>query len=385
MNTNVNEASERLQRYLRFLEQDPNNLVLLGDTADLCLALNQLDQARDLIQRGLTASSNAPHFRYRLSCLTRATQDWEQTAALTQALLKEGGNDPAIHYNLGIALMMLGQYNDAKEHLLPLMDHAESLPHLSYYLVRTLHHLGELDAAAKIAEARLAAHPDDAVMAGMLSTLCVDREDFVGARRWSDLALQGNPDDVDGLLTNGMLSLRDEDEDKASIAFERAIEKQPANGRAWLGRAMTQMLKFDIKAAHVAFEQALTHMPTHIGTWHALAWCQLLEDDIAGAQASFNKSLELNHNFGETHGGLATVAALQGRWEDAKRLTTTALKLDPRSFAGRFAQSLMLQHGGKGEKAQELIRKVLTSQEVPGGGTLMDMLGRKLNKSRPTQ
>jgi tetratricopeptide (TPR) repeat protein len=379
-----NDASERLKRYLRFLEQDPSNVNLLGDAADLCLETNQLDRAHDLIQRGLAASSNAAQFRYRQSCLARARQDWKQAAELSQALLDEGGSDPAIHYNAGIALAMLGRYPEAKAHLLPLAHRSDTFANLPYYLVRTLHHLGELDEASKIAEAHMAAHADDGTMAGMLSTLCMDRDDMAGARRWSDLALQSNPDDVDALLTNGALALGDEDEVRAHGTFERVIAKQPANGRAWLGRAMANMLKFDIKMAHADFDKALVHMPTHIGTWHALAWCQILEDDLVGAKTSFDKALDLNHNFGETHGGLAVIAALQGRWEDSKRLTTVALKLDPRSFAGRFAQSLMLHHGGKTETAQELVRRMLTAQQSPGGGSLMDMLGRVINKQRPT-
>jgi len=118
---------------------------------------------------------------------------------------------------------------------------------------------------------------------------------------------------------------------------------------------------------------AVKYMPNHIGTWHTLAWCQLLRDDIAGAKESFEKAMDLDHNFGETHGGIAVVAYLQGDKDLARKETRKAIMLNPYSFAGRFAESL-LTNDTDPEKAQQMINDILSSQIGNKGETLTTIL-----------
>jgi len=72
-----------------------------------------------------------------------------------------------------------------------------------------------------------------------------------------------------------------------------------------------------------------------------LAWCQIVKNDFVAAEASFNRSMEIDRNFGETHGGLAVVHVMQNRIDIAEPEIKRALRLNPQSFAARFAQSLL--------------------------------------------
>ena len=46
-------------------------------------------------------------------------------------------------------------------------------------------------------------------------------------------------------------------------------------------------------------------MPDNLGTRNILAWVQILQQDLDDANATRAKSLERNHNLGETYGTLA--------------------------------------------------------------------------------
>jgi len=108
---------------------------------------------------------------------------------------------------------------------------------------------------------------------------------------------------------------------------------------------------------------------------------------MVGAEAAFNKSLEIDRNFGETHGGLAVIALLRGARAEAERLAEISLRLDRQSFAGHFAQSLLLAQQGKEAVAQEIVGKMLDSA-MPGGQSLRAQLATLAQKKagrRPTQ
>jgi Tfp pilus assembly protein PilF len=141
---------------------------------------------------------------------------------------------------------------------------------------------------------------------------------------------------------------------------------------------LTDMLAQNLPKAIEDLKNAVRYMPNHIGTWHALAWCMIVSNDLASARESFDKAMEIDHNFGETHGGLAVIAVMEGRLTEAEGLIKRALRLDPRSFAARFAQSLMLAQRGKPEVAQELIQKILKSPVMEGGESLQDILLRTM-------
>jgi Tfp pilus assembly protein PilF len=117
-------------------------------------------------------------------------------------------------------------------------------------------------------------------------------------------------------------------------------------------------------------------MPSHIGSWHALAWCQMLRKDFAAAEASFSRSLELDRNFSESHGGLAVLAAMRGDDASAKPLIERALRLDGQSFSGRYAQSLLLRKS-RPEVADKLVQGLVGQIKFPDGRPMLSALTRK--------
>jgi Flp pilus assembly protein TadD len=372
------QARSRLEQRLGFLASDPENLNLLTECADLALQLGQAAEAGQLVERGLKVRPDDPYLKARLATAKLAAGDAAGAIEILDGLVKGGHADPALRYNLGYALMLAGRHADAREHL----AEAKDLPQAALLRIRAHHHVGEVDEAIKLAEEFATAHPEDAEVSAQLGMLYLDADDFTKARAWTDKALALPRKMPEAYFTAGFLALGDEEEEKAEKLLEQAIELNPKSGRAWAGKGLAAMLRGELAAGEEALKRAVHYMPAHIGTWHALAWCQILRGDIDGAEASFRKSYELDRTFGETHGGLAMIELLRGAGNRAQRRADTALRLDPASFAGRYAKLLL---EAKTEDARaEGVRKILASQSALRGGTLLDMLARYA-KRRPNR
>lgn len=377
---NLSEASARRERLLGFLAQDPGNTQLLAEIVDSDLALGLLGDAETHLKQGFELAPENPHFQFQQAALALRSGAVDEAERLFRTLFYDRGIDaPGIRYSLAYTLVLKGQYLEARPLLEPIAGNPEA-PGATSLLVRCLHFLGELEEAIALAEKHIAEHSDDAGMMGALSLLYTDMDNLAKAGEWAAHALAIDPENADGLLTQGTVDLGQENTATAIVSFQRALARNPTSGRAWVGLGLSEMLNLDLEKAKQHLAQATQHMPTHIGTWHAMAWNQIFTSDIPGAKASFLKSLELDRNFAETHGGLAVIAVLEDHPDDAEQAIKVALKLDPQCYSALYAKTLLLDRAGHGKVAAKMIEGVLTTTAVPGGGTLADMLKRVVNK-----
>ena len=379
---NTTSSQARLERLKAFLENDPENPSLSADLADLAMECGDLELARTTIQRVLDRQADDPYFALRMSSVAIASGNFDEALSLTEALLSDGHNNGAIRYNQAYALFSLRFFSEAKEALNALHQEQAPYPLVLPLLIRAHHYLGELSEAINIAQCYLEAYPDCHDVAGMLSLLYFDNDDLESARAWSLRALAGAPQNLDALLAAGGSALGAENAEEAKALLLRAVSVQPRNGRVWANLGLADLLSFDLDAAHEKLTLAAKYMPEHIGTWHILGWIQLLQKNINGADASFLAALALDENFGETHGGLAAIAAARGDWVKAEQYSKIARRLDPGSFSSNYSQILQLQSQGRADLAQRLIEIALRQGEAPAGGNLLKMLGRTVRKHR---
>jgi tetratricopeptide (TPR) repeat protein len=377
------EPRARLVRLQGFLAQDPDNLNLLAEAADEALGLGESETAQSAIQHALDLQPDDPFFRLRLSSVAIAERAFDDALAITSGLIADGKTDPAIRYNHAFALASAGRFAEAREMLDILRAEQVQYPGVVPLLIRSCHYLGDLDGAIAIALEHMESAPQDQQVAGMLSLLYFDKNDFAQAGEWSKRALADNEPSLDALLAAGGVALAGEDVDSARELTQRAISVQPRNGRAWANLGLAELLAVNLAGAREALARAVQYMPDHIGTWIALGWTQLLQNDIDGAEASFQSALAIDENFGEIHGGLAAVAAMRGTWEQAENSAKTARRLDPNSMAHHYPQILKMSRDGNGQAAERLIHQALKHQAAPGGGNLLDMLARVMRNRRP--
>jgi len=376
------ETAARLEKLRGFLEADPKNPTLLAESADVAMQLGLAKDAHGWIERALAARPDDPHMLARLANAKLALGETKVALEILEPLVKA---DPAmpLQYNYGYALLRNGRYPEAKEALTGVMKDPSAPANTAVLLTRTLHYLGELEQAIETARAYAEAHPDDAVIAGMLSLLYLDVSNWGEARRWSRQALKGQPENLDALIATATVALADEKEDEAQRGFEKVLKAAPGTGRAWAGLATAAMMKFDIATAQKHFERAVEAMPAHFDMLNSLAWCQMLQRDYEGAKKSLERSLALNRSAANTHGALAMLAAFQGHWDEAEQHGKRARGLDPEAFGGRMVEIMRMQSNGQGELARQTLLKGLRAVAAPGGGTLADLMTRTIAKHRP--
>src|SRR5262249_51210855 len=201
-----------LERHLGFLAADPENPRLLGQCADLALEAGRAEEARGLIERGLALKPDDPHFKARLANARLALGEFQGAIEILEELIQSGQTAAALRYNLGYALMHVGRYAEAREHLAAA---AGEVPQAAVMLVRAHHHIGEVDEAIRVAEGFADTHPEDAEVSGQLAMLYFDADDITKARAWADKALALPGKTPEAYFTAGFLALGDEDEERA--------------------------------------------------------------------------------------------------------------------------------------------------------------------------
>lgn len=342
------------------------------------MRLGEFPKAQEVLDTALKEHPHEPTLLSSQASLCLASNNAARAIEILEQMLASGADHPSIRHNLAYALLLARRPADAKTQLDTIKD-LDDVPRARILFARTLHHLGEMEDAAKHIDAFLEMHPQDAEALGVAAMIYLDSEQSEKARELADRALALDPNNIGALVASGSFALEDQDEPTATTYFDRALERNPTSGRAWSGKGLSTMLRLDLDTAIEDLKKAVHYMPEHIGTWHALAWCQLLKGDHTGAEESFRRSLAIDRTFGETHGGLAVVYVLQGKAAEAEPEMKRALRLDPHCFSGRFAQSLLVSKSDPA-KAQEMIRGILNSSVVQGGARLQDSLTKALSR-----
>lgn len=215
-----------------------------------------------------------------------------------------------------------------------------------------------------VAEAACEQHPTLAEGWGILAMARLDAGDTEAAATAAARALAIHARQPDALTVVGSIALQCNRPTEAASAFDAVLDVQPSSGRALAGAGEACMLRGDMPKARQWLTLATHCSPQHIGTWHALAWSALLEGDLAAASAAFDQAMAIDRNFGETHGGVALVHILRGKLDEGRVATRRALRLDPASRNGRYAQSLLWQDEGKVLEAHAMVDGILSDTGV---------------------
>jgi tetratricopeptide (TPR) repeat protein len=373
--SNHPSAADRLARLLRYVDTDPANPALRGEIAEACLSLGRADEALSHAQAGLRAVPGDAQLANAKARALMSLGRHAEAIPVLAALLQQRP-DAHLAFNLAYAQLQSGDAKSAHDTLAPFAS-GEPEPALATLWVRCLHHLGELESAIAFARSHEARFASDAAFLAAAALAYFDGEAFEDADRVSRAALALEPGLVEGLMVRGSLALGRADAAAALADLAEAVRCRPKDGRALSGLGMAKLLAGDGAGARDALRQAVSLMPLHIGTWHALGWSCIVLKSLDEAADAMRHALDLDRNFGESHGAVAVVAALAGRREEAQAAIDRALGLDPRGLSARYAQMVLSGEAADPEKFDRAARRVLSSRSLPGGLTLADLFTRR--------
>jgi tetratricopeptide (TPR) repeat protein len=382
----------RLGRLLGYLAQDPDNLPLLQDIIDAALAAGDLPVAQTHLARARALAPHDTGLRQREAHLLLAEKNYLAACGVLEHLLQVQPH-PAIAFDLAYANFWLGQYQSVRDLLEPgLAD--PGAPNLIttlqgdspatglaalLLLLRSLHFLGDLPAAMAVQQQFAQQYAGEAEFLGVSSLLFLDNDQLEPAAQAANAAMVADSPPMEALVTSATVALGRGDLAAAKAWFEQALARNQNDGRSWSGMGLCYLVQRDMPKAQQALELAVEYMPSHIGTRHLLGWCHLLQGQTGQAQAVFQGALALDRNFGESHGALAVVQALQGQNELAKTTIRRANGLNPEGMGARFAEMLLERdpHNPNDQaQLQAKVEAVLAQQQAPFGGTWLDMMAK---------
>lgn len=357
---NASASDSKLASLRRFLDADPDNSRLRRDYVDTAVAAGEFGLVREIAEKRLATLPADPEAQFDRATALIGLKDF---AGALEALRPLDATIPGVRFNTGLCLFMLHNYAEARPFFQAGYEAGERSASQLRCFLRTLHHLGEVDEAVAIANDNATLVQSDGALAGVCALIYLDANETKRAALCARRALAANPDNIDALVSAGTLSAADLDASNARAAFSRVVDLAPANGRAWLGLGTLSMAARDFPRAAQEIERGLETMPSHVGSWHALAWTHLFSGNLDKAEAVFQHAMELNHNFSETHGSLAVIAAMRGDREAAERGIEVAERLDSECMSSKYARTLLVS--SPEESRQMLIDLVAT---VPGQG-----------------
>ncbi|RIX79083.1 hypothetical protein [Acidovorax cavernicola] len=383
---------QRLDRMEGFLHEDPSNNALLITAFETALSCGEWERAEFHMRQAQSLQADVLGWRLREGDYWLAQQRYEEAQAVLEALVDTPQPPPGfidvLMHNLAFIELRRGRHADCVGRLASMFEAQAATSSvgtqppvaaraLQQLWLRALHHDGQL---ARAMDWTLAAEKNgtlDAQAAGIASLIAIDASDFGAAQRWCNASLNnGTPPEqpVETFVTRASLALAQRDATGASQFADAALERHPADGRAWSTRGFAFLLSGELGQAYEAFRRALAVMGQHIGTWHGLGWTQILQGDLAGAQASFETALALDRNFAESHGGLAVVLAMQARQGEAKEHVELALRLDRANLSGRYAQALLTGEVKDANDVQRFGRRILAGMPAPFSADLGELI-----------
>lgn len=366
----------RLERLQGYLAGDPDNAAMRADVFDLALRLASLDVAQAQTTWASRLAPDDRGWRHRRALLAMARGHWSEAEPLLQDLIEEGEDSPAVACNLAYVHFAVERYAQAVSLLQPVVAQQLQLaqaPQSLALLLRCLHRQGAVEEALEV----FARHADQASSAdafGVASLLALDAGEAKRAWAWSARALERDPQQHEALVAKGTTLLGRRDAEGAMACLNAALALHPQDGRTLSALAMARLLQSDFDAAHEAFVLAVKYMPLHIGTWLGLGWCEIFRRRMPAAQLAFENALDLDRNFGESHGGLAVVQALRGQAEEAEESIRRAHKLDPGGLSARYAQAVLSGDVTDPTKFQAIVREALGAHRDAEGRSLAELV-----------
>lgn len=336
--SHVQEASAKLQRLEKYLQQDPQNFALLTDALDTALSAGNLPSAQQYLGRALELEPQNVFLLHSQATLWISLRRYPEAQALLQQLIEAGATAPTVRFNLGYAMYRQGRFNEAEQVFASIGSDADAPPETASMRLRCLHHAGDLDQAL----AYLDQLDETALLtgstSGVASLVCLDEGREEQAERLATAALMKNPNQLEALITQASLALGNRDATTAAQVFSRVLEISPNEGRAHSGLGFAGLLSLNLSQAEAAFTTAKTYMPMDIGVWQGAGWCYFMLGQLDKARSDFEAALALAPDYAEIYGSLAMLDVVEKRPEAAQDRIRTARHYDPDCVTAQYAE-----------------------------------------------
>jgi len=360
-----------IEQYENFIKSDPGNYHLWLKLGDLYHGAGRFDEAIASFEKCAMLAPENPVCISRKASVLISQHQFKQAERELIGLLKGGESSPELAHNLGLALFYQHRWEEAQKYFEQARENGLSAANNLDYLARSYHQQSMWDDAIKACEDWYALTGDINAQ-GYLAMLEMDRGHMDQALPIAERVLEQQPENVDAAAVVGTASIEKQDMVRAQSVFDRMIKNQPNNPRAWLGSGLVKLYQHQVQPAIKDLNKATQFMPDNAGTMVALGWAHIANKDFTRAEATFRKAVEIDRNFAEAQGGLASALVFQNKIDEAKEIIKFARRLNPQNFGGAFAQSLSIKLRGKDKAAIDIVARLLEQEPLPGAKPLIE-------------
>lgn len=285
-------------------------------------------------------------------------QVWRDSRSLFEQSLAQSPESGMMHYNLGVVLGDLGEFQKAGEHLAesirinPRYDRAQIA--LANLFVKS----GQYEAAAARYDAILKLNPNnfDAYY-GRGATMQLQGKAREAVFNWEAALVLRKDDPV--LYRNLALAMLQLSElDKAAVYFVEALKLDPTDfaSRNGLGKVLGMQGRLD--DALVQFQEALKYQPGSAEALNNIGVILMRQRKLAEAEATFAAALQVEPRKIEAIVNLGVVLHQQGKFADEIRHYQSVLAADPKN------SDVLFQLARAQESMHEELKAVQTYLEV---------------------
>jgi tetratricopeptide (TPR) repeat protein len=349
----------KLDRLAAMLNSDPSNRRLRVDCIDMALQMRRYEFAADLVEQGLAITPNDETLLFLKSNALIGCKNFADARTALGLLHTFDPLNLAIIQNLALCCYCMNDFAAARTHLESLYASGNRDLGVIRMLVSSCHHLSNMERAVEVADENKDRARGDAGLAGVFALVYLDDSRAADAAKFAALALRGQPNNIDALITDGTLRTSSGDIERAQQSYECVLTINPESGRALVGIGLLDMMRRDFVKAKTNLKKGLQHMPGHLGSWHALGWAHFVTGELDDAQKIFDHAMEMDRNFAETHGALGVIAAARGEVDKAEEYARVALKLDPENMSARVVESILAARGGDKARSQHAMSEML--------------------------
>jgi len=283
-------------------EKHPDNANLQMDLFRLLVLAEHLDEARAIGPKLLAARPKDPEVLYLNGLMERSAGNYELAGKLlkeAEALQPDLVN---LHFELGNTLVILKQWQEAKDELNKALTGGDTRPELHAGLAKALRGLGDADGARQ----------------EMLKYQQM-KKDEEGRLEAAESVAQG-----DDALKAGKTA-------EAVTHYRDAITNQPQNPSYHYKLAIALDRAGDAAGTRSELEQAIAINPRLAGPQNALGYLLSRSGDAPAAVQHFQAAVDAAPGWSEAWINLAAELAVTGKFADARQAIGKALELDPQN------------------------------------------------------
>ncbi len=266
---------EALACYRRAAEGDPKNAHYVATIAETLVALDRATEALALIRERSTDFEQNATIRSLAGGIYMMLGRYEEAADAYREAVQIAPEDRVLQSQLGLALALSDQYQEARRVLAPLVDdEPDAAGSILLALGRCELQLGEPERAKQVLQRAVNAEPINPRYWTWLARAALASNDFMTARRAAGQAKRLAPESAEHAMLLGFVCWRQEDYPAAAEALEQGNRLEPGEPMTLCLLGQTRASLGDHDAAKLCYTQALEADPK-------CEWARRLLDETA--------------------------------------------------------------------------------------------------------